>query len=206
MLAQLLDSSDKDRNYLSISKSDKIVLLVNNLGGVSPLELGGITTEVYAQLSSEYGIELVRIISGTFMTSLNGLGFSISLLKLVDTNTGYNLLDLLDAPSEAAGWSAVTSKNSWGLAKQQQEAPEEVVTEPKSQPSNIQGRWQLRCDAKLLIHLVQYAKGRTALTSGLNRVIKAEPDITKYDTVVGDGDCGIGLKRGAEGRQKLTAA
>ena len=30
-------------------------------------------------------------------------------------------------------------------------------------------------------------------------MIKAEPEITKYDTVVGDGDCGIGLKRGAEG-------
>jgi dihydroxyacetone kinase len=31
------------------------------------------------------------------------------------------------------------------------------------------------------------------------RVIAAEPDITNYDTIVGDGDCGIGLKRGAEG-------
>ena len=27
----------------------------------------------------------------------------------------------------------------------------------------------------------------------------AESDITKYDTIVGDGDCGVGLKRGAEG-------
>jgi len=26
----------------------------------------------------------------------------------------------------------------------------------------------------------------------------AEPDVTNYDTIVGDGDCGIGLKRGAE--------
>lgn len=37
------------------------------------------------------------------------------------------------------------------------------------------------------------------LKSGLERVIAAEPDITRYDTVVGDGDCGIGLRRGAEG-------
>jgi hypothetical protein len=34
--------------------------------------------------------------------------------------------------------------------------------------------------------------------TGLNRLIAAEPDVTKYDTIVGDGDCGIGLKRGAE--------
>jgi len=36
------------------------------------------------------------------------------------------------------------------------------------------------------------------LGSGLKAVIAAEPDVTKYDTIVGDGDCGIGLKRGAE--------
>jgi dihydroxyacetone kinase len=52
---------------------------------------------------------------------------------------------------------------------------------------------------KLKVH---YAETRTALTSGLKRLIKAEPDITNYDTIVGDGDCGIGLKKGADGRQK----
>ena len=36
------------------------------------------------------------------------------------------------------------------------------------------------------------------LTSGLNRVIAAEPEVTRYDSIVGDGDCGVGLKRGAE--------
>lgn len=39
---------------------------------------------------------------------------------------------------------------------------------------------------------------RTALASGLNRLVAAEPLITRYDTIVGDGDCGVGLKRGAE--------
>ncbi|EYB25629.1 hypothetical protein FG05_35345 [Fusarium graminearum] len=33
---------------------------------------------------------------------------------------------------------------------------------------------------------------------GLRRLIEAEPEITHYDTIVGDGDCAIGLKRGAE--------
>lgn len=37
-----------------------------------------------------------------------------------------------------------------------------------------------------------------ALQSGLNRLILAEPEITKYDTMVGDGDCGLCLKGGAE--------
>jgi len=37
------------------------------------------------------------------------------------------------------------------------------------------------------------------LRSGLQRVISSEAEITRYDTIVGDGDCGVGLKRGAEG-------
>lgn len=37
------------------------------------------------------------------------------------------------------------------------------------------------------------------LTTGLKNLISAEKEITKYDSIVGDGDCGIGLKRGAEG-------
>lgn len=41
---------------------------------------------------------------------------------------------------------------------------------------------------------------KKALEAGLKQVIAAEPDITNYDTIVGDGDCGIGLRRGAEGR------
>ena len=32
----------------------------------------------------------------------------------------------------------------------------------------------------------------------MQAVISAEPAITKYDTLAGDGDCGTGLKRGAE--------
>lgn len=32
----------------------------------------------------------------------------------------------------------------------------------------------------------------------MKKVVAEEAKITKYDTVVGDGDCGLGLKRGAE--------
>ncbi len=39
---------------------------------------------------------------------------------------------------------------------------------------------------------------RKTLEPALNRVIAAEAEVTKYDSVVGDGDCGLGLKRGAE--------
>ena len=38
---------------------------------------------------------------------------------------------------------------------------------------------------------------RKTLEPALNRLILAEAEVTKYDSVVGDGDCGLGLKRGA---------
>ena len=50
-----------------------------------------------------------------------------------------------------------------------------------------------------LIHiLVDPKQVKTTLEPALRKVITEEAKITRYDTVVGDGDCGIGLKRGAE--------
>ena len=179
MLRYMLDPSDKDRAFLQVSKSDDTVLLVNNLGGVSPLEMGGITAEVVNQLDQSYNIKPVRILSGTYMTSLNGLGFSISLLKLTDPK----LLNLLDAPAEATGWTAPIQSSTW--------------TNPPTQTSTTAtSKDATNAPANLTI---DPAKTTSALRHALESLIAAEPDVTRYDTVVGDGDCGIGLKRGAEG-------
>jgi dihydroxyacetone kinase len=51
MLDQLLNMNDSDRAYANLQDADNIVLLVNNLGSVSALELGGITKHVAAALS-----------------------------------------------------------------------------------------------------------------------------------------------------------
>lgn len=40
MLAQLLDPNDLDRAFVDIRSSDEVILLVNNLGGLSPLGAG----------------------------------------------------------------------------------------------------------------------------------------------------------------------
>lgn len=42
------------------------------------------------------------------------------------------------------------------------------------------------------------AEVRKRIQSGCNAVIKEEPTITEYDTVVGDGDCGYTLRDGAK--------
>lgn len=138
MLSHCLDPADKDRSFLEISSQDEVVLLVNNLGGVSPLELGGITNEVIEQLASGYKITPVRILSGTYMTSLNGLGFSITLLKVRDTGlgAGKSILELLDAPAEASGWTAAITSDTWGRRRSSAKE-EERVAEEEVQSSNL---------------------------------------------------------------------
>ncbi|KAI1152440.1 dihydroxyacetone kinase [Nemania diffusa] len=181
MLSQLLDKDDKDRAFLNIN-SNEVVLLVNNLGGVSVLELGGITTEVVKQLGN-WGIQPVRILSGTYMTSLNGLGFSISLLNVVNTDIGGpSMIQLLDYPCEATGWSAPVATTTWE-AKNTNTREDTVTLDQNVRESG------LKADAKAFTN---------SLTSGLEVLISVEPEVTRFDTVVGDGDCGIGLKRGAE--------
>jgi dihydroxyacetone kinase len=182
MLQQLLDQKDKDRAFLQVN-SNEVVLLINNLGGVSVLELGGITAEVVGQLEKNYNIKPVRVLSGTYMTSLNGLGFSISILNVVNTNIGGpSMLQLLDAPCEATGWAAPVKKETWeAKSSQVRDASASAVDEIQASGLKIDPEAE-----------------KAALISGLERLIAAEPAVTRMDTVVGDGDCGIGLKRGAE--------
>ncbi|KAJ5413105.1 hypothetical protein N7465_005410 [Penicillium sp. CMV-2018d] len=190
MLLQLLDHNDPDRCYVTRKPEDQFVLLINNLGGVSPLELAGITDEVYRQLQRDYQVNMVRVIQGTFLTSLNGLGFSISLMKLVDPGLGVKttMLELLDAPAEAVGWSAPVNTSTW----ENNRNADAVDLKTSNLTEDIHSNLQL--DPTLL---------QKALSAGLQRVIEAEAEVTRYDTIVGDGDCGIGLKRGAEAIQSL---
>ncbi|KAE8133482.1 Dak1 domain-containing protein [Aspergillus pseudotamarii] len=184
MLFQILDHNDPDRAFITREQGDEFVLLINNLGGVSSLELSGITDEVYRQLERDYSIKPVRVIQGTFLTSLNGLGFSASLLKLADNGlgAGKSFLELLDAPAEAVGWSAPIPTSTWD---RRTDAPVELKKTKlaEEQPSNVK---------------LDPATIRKVLGAGLRRIIDVEPMVTRYDTIVGDGDCGVGLKRGAE--------
>lgn len=186
ILSQLLDPKDEDRAFVSISESDKVILFINNLGGVSMLELAGITAEVTLQLQSDYHLHPVRTIAGTFLTSLNGMGFSVSILKLDGTGLGpgRSMLELLDLPAEAIGWAAPIQPTTWNANNTStiDDQPTSAST-TSSKPSN------LTLDPQLASKI---------LRAGLDRIVACEPAVTHYDTILGDGDCGIGLKRGAE--------
>lgn len=80
------------------SPGEKVALMVNNLGGLSVLELGVVADEVVGQLLLR-DMEMARSLVGTFVTSLDGPGFSVTLLRL-----DHELEELLDAPTTAPAW------------------------------------------------------------------------------------------------------
>lgn len=141
MLGQMLDTRDADRGYLHVKQSDQTLLLINNYGGVSNLELGAIVNEVTSQLEKEYVIKPRRVISGPIYGSLNGQGFGLSLLKLVETGLGpgKSMLDLFDAPAQATGWSANIRKDTWENIYVDTQEPE-VAEERQVKPSNLKSR------------------------------------------------------------------
>jgi len=73
------------------SSSMKMVLLTNNLGSVSGLEMGIVHRKAISYLE-EKGYEVLRAYCGTYMTCLDMRGISLTLLTVVDDR----FLDLLD--------------------------------------------------------------------------------------------------------------
>ena len=50
MLGALLDRNDEDRSFIKFRHGDEVVLLMNNFGGISGLEMGAIVQETLIQL------------------------------------------------------------------------------------------------------------------------------------------------------------
>ena len=200
MLGQLLDQSDKDRAYVKIGKGEDVMVCINNYGGLSNLELGAVTNEVVSQLGDSWGLKPQRIVQGTLFGSLNGPGFIVTILKLVDTGLGHGkqIVNLIDAPVNAVGWPRCVSEAIWDAKYPAVSEKTEDVEKTKS--SNLTGGcskdWRsIRCTN---VSLVDPEHVKSTLEPALKKVVAEEAKITKYDTVVGDGDCGLGLKRGAE--------
>jgi dihydroxyacetone kinase len=191
MLHQMLNVDDKERGFLE-TRTDKIVLIVNNLGALSVLELGAIVTEVADQLRKTYGVILARVYAGTYMTSLDGPGFLISLLNVVDAGIDKDILQLLDAPSEALRWSTSISSETWASKWNHM-----VNRSPASTQIGGSESGRLGCGMGAAVR---------RLRNGLNAMVAAEPEVTKFDSVVGDGDCGATLRRGAEDMDHIHGA
>lgn len=183
----LCDPNDSERAFTSFSAGDEVVLLLNNYGGLSSLELGALTDEILGQLASKWDITPCKILSGAFETSLNAPGFSISLCNLTAAakqcgSSAETLLEFLGSPTAAVSWPNTTmtppGARKGGLIKQADASAEGTAA-----------RGEVRADRAVLEKMVRAACAR---------VIAAEPRLTEWDTVMGDGDCGEAAKGLAE--------
>lgn len=111
MLKMVLDENDPEHGFLKFKevRQDKaeLVLLVNNLGGLSVLELQAIANVVLDCLKEEYDITPVRIYVNAYLTALDAPGFSITLANLTPQlfSSDINLLSLLDEPVKLGSWA-----------------------------------------------------------------------------------------------------
>ncbi|EEV24499.1 dihydroxyacetone kinase subunit DhaK [Actinobacillus minor 202] len=85
----------------ALQKGDRVIALVNNLGAVPLSELYGVYNKL-EQVATTFGLKIERKLIGSFCTSLDMQGISITLLKVDDS-----VLELWDAP-------VVTLALRWG--------------------------------------------------------------------------------------------
>ncbi|CAK7216951.1 hypothetical protein SEUCBS140593_003039 [Sporothrix eucalyptigena] len=188
LLNRLCDPTDTDRAFVDFSDStDEVVLLINNYGGMSNLELGALTDEVIQQLKSTWNIVPVRIFCGVFETSLNGPGFSVSLANFgkAAKEAGLaggveELLTLLDAPTTAPAWPKTAA-----YAGAKASFDDSFLAAAENLSRTIPESEDIVVSPTLLDSVI-----RTACTTA----IAAEPRLTEWDMVMGDGDCGTAVE------------
>ncbi|KAL2131424.1 hypothetical protein VTI74DRAFT_5135 [Chaetomium olivicolor] len=157
-------------------ESSEVAVLVNNLGGLSVLELHIVAEEILRQLGRRVP-KIRRVFIGTFVTALDGPGVSVTLLKLDS-----ELEALLDAPTAVNAWP----KSAFGYSQTELER-QIVSTKADAVVENL-------AVPKLPLPRQLF---QNVISSVAQTVQRDEPLITKYDTIAGDGDCGTTLLTGA---------
>lgn len=181
----------RDENKVIVptfEKGDELALLVNNLGGTSNFEMSILTNSAVKFLESEAmgNCKVTRVFVGSFMTAFDMQGASLSIVSLTAATS--KLLQYIDAETNAPAWVAAEAFND---AKR----PSSVEYPEIEAPSNTSSS-----DSTLVeLSLANFSeKATSSLQAACNKLIESEPMLTKYDTIVGDGDCGITMERGAK--------
>ncbi|WWD07286.1 dihydroxyacetone kinase [Kwoniella europaea PYCC6329] len=195
LLDLLLKQDDPERSFVKFKDGDELVLLVNNMGAMSELEMGAVVDEVLVQLESR-NIIPIRILQGPFMGSMNMPGISLSLLNLTNVAAENSfvstsrLLELLDAPHNSPAWPATSQRYPLpeGLRNRKREDAFTEVEEEKEEVYT--GGAKLIVDPKPI---------QQAMKTAAENILALEPQLTKWDTIVGDGDCGETCALGAKG-------
>lgn len=130
------------------------------------------------------------------MTSLNAPGFSISLLNASSISeqmsSSIDVYALLDAETTASAW---VGTREWYHNKpdaQNEKQEENILVNPARQ-----------ADPDALSEPPLPSITRDILQGACIRVLEVEDELTQYDALVGDGDCGETFTAGANGKFAL---
>lgn len=162
---------------------NRVVLLVNNLGGTPTMELAIVARRAVAVLEDR-GLKVERVYLGTFLSALEMAGVSLSVLAVDDQR-----LALLDAPTEAPAWPNAAARPR-------------IRAAPLAAPSLLSGAAAQPTPPRTWLGEVLGSGIRAAAKA----LIEAAPRLTKLDQVVGDGDLGLSLERGARAVQEALPA
>jgi triose/dihydroxyacetone kinase / FAD-AMP lyase (cyclizing) len=143
---------------------------------------------------AKWKIQPTRILSGVFETSLNAPGFSISLCNISAaarelSKQSAELLDLFDSQTTAVAWPNVTHSTKQPAAA----APVDpaAFTSDSEEQATFSKEQDIIVEPRLLDEVIR---------SGCKAAIAAEPNLTKWDMVMGDGDCGEAVQGVSEGK------
>ncbi|KAI0873788.1 dihydroxyacetone kinase [Hypoxylon argillaceum] len=187
ILTYVLDETDPLRGYVHFNEGDETILLVSNFGGMSYLEMGALVDELLDQLDTSWRIDPVRVVSGFLETSLNAPAFSVSIVNVTAAAETCSY-----SADEIKGFFDARTDTHWesmaGSQARRRPRREQFVQPPATPRPAIDDATDLKVDPAQLDRML-----RTAC----NKLVEAEPDLTRWDTVMGDGDCGETLKTGA---------
>ncbi len=171
---------------LGLGEGSRVALMVNNLGGTPTMELAIVARRAIAELEARK-VAVERVYLGTFLSSLEMPGASLTAFSLTDA-----WLDRLDAPTDAPAWPNAANR------------PRTRVPVPWAPPGEEE--WPSTASTRLGPPKTAVGKMLDAAVRAVVRALKAESArLSELDRVVGDGDLGASLARGAEMAQNVLA-
>lgn len=168
-----------ETGYVPITRGNNVVLMINGLGATPLMELMIAAGKAVPRLQVEHGLAVDRVYTGSFMTSLDMAGLSITVMK-VDEAT----LQLLDAPTKAPAWPVGVDGD-----RPPAKIPVPVPQSPSSGSNKSSTRpEQLSEQGRML---------EVAIEAAASEMINLRDTLNEWDGKVGDGDCGSTMSRGA---------
>ncbi|XP_059210699.1 triokinase/FMN cyclase [Centropristis striata] len=155
------------QSHLPLKPGDSVVVCVNNLGALSCLEIAVVTRAAIVCLEGG-GVVVSRVMAGSFMTSLEMAGVSLTLMK-ADQET----LRLFDAETSAPSWPNLSRTCVSGRS---------YLTEPQTASTRPQDATHSEGPLSPVL--------RSVLLRVCSTLLQQQDELNALDRAAGDGDCG----------------